>query len=246
MKKTKNFVCLIDEDPNVALAWRQCLGEQIAMEEYQDHRKFFNDLEEQPENFSLSVCFILGRYFKGEGQTFDLVEERFLEMIRSKSSAPIFLNWQGFIKKEEEARFDGRLFHKYGLKWSSLKGRIQKLGKTGINRTPPPQPPPPLPTIEKVEQEPPVEMAPIPQRNPNDRPKRCTDLLFMMADRAEGSHRDKIQELANEDQHSGIALLEAIYDRLMKDKNTSPTCPSRYIHSSPVVAKRILHEALFC
>ena len=42
-----------------------------------------------------------------------------------------------------------------------------------------------------------------------------------------------------------MRLLEAIYNKLLTDKDRPATCPSRYINSSLVIAQRMLHEALF-
>jgi hypothetical protein len=66
-----------------------------------------------------------------------------------------------------------------------------------------------------------------------------------MARKATGPHKEKIEYYAYQDQKTGVQLLEAIYNRLLTDKDRPTTCPSKYINSSPVIAQRILHETLY-
>ena len=74
--------------------------------------------------------------------------------------------------------------------------------------------------------------------------QRCVEILKTMAHNARGSHREKIESYLAGDQKTGIQLLEAIYNRLITLRDIPQTCPSRYINSSPVIAARILEEAL--
>ena len=77
------------------------------------------------------------------------------------------------------------------------------------------------------------------------RPQRCKRLLEAMARQAAGGHREKLQQLAKKDFAQGVEFLEAIYNRLLVSRDRSNSCPSRYINSSPLIAKNILATALF-
>ena len=77
------------------------------------------------------------------------------------------------------------------------------------------------------------------------KPERCSELLKLMARRATGVHKNKIEHYAYQDQKSGLNLLEAIYQRLLTDKDRPMSCPSKYINSSPIIAQRILRETLY-
>lgn len=233
--KKKPIVCVIDDDPNVRLGWRQSLGQDATLIDFRNHKDFLKASEKDPSLISSLQCVIVGRYFKEID--FDMVSSDIPQLIRNSGSGPVFLNWQGYITKEELSNnFDGKLFHKYGVKWQTLRLRIQKFEKCQKQK-------------KHVTDAYPILTAQSPQKSEkkksSSRPERCEELLKMMASNAKGSHREKIEYLATQDQQSGIALLEAIYNRLVTDKNTPPTCPSRYINSSPVIAKRMLHDALY-
>jgi hypothetical protein len=79
----------------------------------------------------------------------------------------------------------------------------------------------------------------------HSKPQRCQELLKEMSRRAGGRHKERLKFSAESDQKNGIAPLEALYNRLLIAKEMNSNCPSRYINTSPVVAKNILHQALF-
>ena len=147
----------------------------------------------------------------------------------------ILLNWQGYVTKDEvNSKFDGKLFHRYGVKWQTLRLRIQKFEKNQrMTRKLPPSKE--FKITEKQRQ----------QVSSISRPDKCGEILKSMAKKATGPHREKIEFYAYHDRKTGVKLLEAIYNRLLTDKNRPETCPSWYINSSPVIAQRILKEALY-
>lgn len=226
VKKPK--VCVIDENSNVKLGWEQSLGSQASLFFFRDHLEFFDRLSRDP-NFSLDFqCIIIGKIYP-HLNNFDILESDAIERIRSLTKSPLFLNWQGYISKEElERRFDGKIFHRYGVKWHTLRLRIQRLSSRKE-----------------------VSIRPMTIAQPSNkkirqlsRLQRCQELLKVMAARADGVYKDKIEFYAYHDQEMGVQLLEALYNRLLTQKERPTGCPSRYINSSPVIAARILQETL--
>jgi hypothetical protein len=232
--KKKPCVCVIDEDPHVGKGWKYSLGNDATLYYFPDHLALFEKAKEDAMLIPSLNCVIMGRYFKAIG--LDVANSDVAEKIKSEGSGPVFLNWQGYIVKEDlNNRFDGKLFHRYGVKWQTLRLRIQKYERSQKFQK--------RPTV--------VETAPAPKPEPLletskvSKPDRCKEVLQAMARRAQGTHRERIEFYMTQDQSSGMELLEAIYDRLVTNKNRPETCPSRYINSSPIIAKRILHEALY-
>lgn len=224
--KHKPIICLIDEDENVRLGWSRALSQDASLVYYQDHLELLNHATRDKGLVTSFSCIIMGRYFKH--LNLDIVTSEVPDMIRKVGGGPLFLNWQGYITKEEvHSRFDGKLFHRYGVKWQTLRLRIQKFEKT-------------LRSHRKN-----MDLGRGQAIILDNKPEKCCQLLRSMAQNASGQHRDKIEFYAQHDKDTGIKLLEAIYNRLLTDKNRPSTCPSRYINSSPVIAQRILHEALF-
>ena len=111
----KPIVCLIDEDENVKLGWQKALANDAKLLYFQDHLELFNQLTRDSELISSFNCIIIGRYFKH--LNLDVLNSNVTEPLRSAGGEPIFLNWQGYITKDEvNSKFDGRLFHRYGVK----------------------------------------------------------------------------------------------------------------------------------
>ena len=233
--KEKPVVCLIDEDENVKTGWAHALGNEAQLVYFQDHLELFNQAS-RDNNLILSfACIIVGRYFKQIN--IDLVNASVTETLKASGAGPIFLNWQGYITKEEvNAKFDGKLFHRYGVKWQTLRLRIQKFEKSRKS----------FRATEKNEVS--DKHSGFLESNLKyegvSKPEKCAELLKIMARKAAGAHKEKIEYYAYQDQKLGMQLLEAIYNRLLTDKNRPTTCPSRYINSSPVIAQRILQDAL--
>ena len=233
--KKKPVVCVIDDDPRVRLGWKQSLGQDALLKAYSTCEEFVAESQDSEDLLSSLACMIIGRYFANGQQ--DIVTSHLPAEFRSASQGPIFLNWQGYITKDElNNSFDGKLFHRYGVKWQTLRLRIQKFEKCQrLTRKP-----------SAAEQGFLFPKVRTERPQVSSRPERCSQLLRSMATKASGQHKQRIEFYAEHDQTSGIALLEAIYNRLVTDKNTPSSCPSRYINSSPVIAKRMLHDALYC
>lgn len=233
--RMKPKVCLIDEDPQVKTGWERALSTEAELNYYQDYRTLFEEVKSKPDLISSFDCVIISR-FLAQG-TLDVFESNVTESLRSHGVGAIFLNWQGYLTKEEiSSKFDGRLFNRYGVRWQTLRARIQKIKNKKT------------PVVDHAVKDHQVEKSV--ETAPQDdyllsRPQRCQEVLKDMAKKAVGQHREKLEYLADHDSKSGIELLEAIYNRLLTVKESPQTCPSRYINSSPVVAKNILQKALF-
>ncbi|MBP6217680.1 MAG: hypothetical protein KA436_03730 [Oligoflexales bacterium] len=228
----KPKVCVIDENPSVKFGWEKSLSDQAQLDFYQDHRDLVLKAEKDPSLIPSYACIIVGRLYPHIG--LDIVQSTVPQLLRQSAKGPVFLNWQGYIVKEElEKKFDGKIFHRYGIKWHTLKLRIQRMDKKKKQS----QKPFVLPSSQQ-------NLAPVPKQVRMSKVQRCQSLLKLMASRAEGQHREKIEHYAFHDSKGGVALLEAIYNRLLVDRKGLEGCPSRYINSSPVIAVRILREAL--
>jgi hypothetical protein len=230
--KQKPNICLIDEDENVRIGWAKALEGDANLIYFQDHLELFNRSAHDKHLMGSLACIIVGRYFRH--LNLDLVTSGVPETIKSGFRGPLFLNWQGYITKDEvHSKFDGKLFHRYGVKWQTLRLRIQKFEKTKK-------------LVKKEPYERPLRLTQGTFKTKgHTRPERCSELLRAMAKRAIGEHRARIEYYAMYDQKTGMMLLEAIYNKLLTDKDRPQSCPSRYINSSPVIAQRILHEALY-
>ena len=232
--KPKPLVCLLDEDPDVRHGWETSLNPDAQLFYFQDHLELFNEAASQRDLIPSFTCIILGRYFRHIN--LDMVASHVPDLLREQGAGPIFLNWQGYVTKEEvNVKFDGKLFHRYGVKWQTLRLRVQKFEKSLK---------PFKPSSYEIKKELPASFFSKPASSIS-RPDKCMEILKAMARNAEGHHKEKIEFFAFKDPNTGIKLLEAIYDRLLTDKNRPSDCPSRYINSSPIIAKRILKEALF-
>jgi hypothetical protein len=241
--KPKPIVCLLDEDKEVQLGWQQALGIDADLYAYSDHHQLLAAAAEQRDLVPSFSCIIVGRYFKGINV--DVVASNVPDLIREQGGGPILLNWQGYITKEEVmSKFDGKLFHRYGVKWQTLRLRIQKFER----HTQQVRPAKSNDHASFEMDDPSIDFEPPKPRSMFEnasRPERCEFVLKLMAKAAQGRHREKIEHYIRKDPMTGVRLLEAIYDRLLTDKNRPLDCPSRYINTSPVIAKRILHEALY-
>lgn len=230
--KQRPIVCVIDEDSYVHEGWEASLKTDAELQYYKDHLELFKKASSNKGLLASFSCIIIGRHFSH--LNLDIVNSPIPDTLKSSSSAPLFLNWQGYITKDElKDKFDGKLFHKYGVRWQTLRLRIQKHEKKNqLSKTSTAE----VPSSDKNHK----KIAPI-----ISKPERCSNLLKTMAKNASGVHKERIEFYANHDQKNGVHLLEAIYNKLVTDKNRPATCPSKYINSSPVIAKRILHETLF-
>ena len=231
--KQKPIVCLIDEDETVRKGWELSLLGDADVDYYTNHLELLNAASRDKLLVPSYSCFILGRYFKDVDV--DTVSSTVPDLLRNLGAGPLFLNWQGYVTKEEvNQKFDGKLFHRYGVKWQTLRLRIQKFDKNRkmVKRA--------IPSKEfRINDKQRRHVSSI------SRPDKCGDILKLMAKKATGAHREKIEFYAYQDTTTGMKLLEAIYNKLLTDKNRTNECPSRYINSSPVIAQRILREALY-
>ncbi len=230
--KPKPIVCLIDEDEEVHRGWTRSLQDEAEVYCYPDHYGLFRQASTDKSLMASFSCIIVGRKFSK--LNLDMAHSHIPDLIRAKASGPLFVNWQGFITKEElSKKFDGKLFHKFGVRWQTLRLRIQKFEKKSLQ--------------QKTNVDLTIRTKFKKQGNNRSIPKpdRCYALLKAMANNAVGSHREKIEFYANHDPQTGMQLLEAIYSKLVTDKNRPDSCPSRYINSSPVIAKRILYDTLY-
>ncbi len=221
----KPRVCIVDENLLVKVGWERSLGHHAELFFYRDHRPLLEDAERDETLIPSFQCIILGRMYPHIG--LDIVHSDIPEQIRKQAGGPVFLNWQGYVTKNDlDTNFDGKIFHRYGIKWHTLRLRIQRVERRKN-------------TVEHVH---------LPEKTKVNsyisRSQKCRELLRLMAARAEESHRRKIEYMAKNDPETGIKLLEAIYNKLLVDKNRPSNCPSRYINSSPVIAARILRDVL--
>lgn len=220
-------VCIVDEEQRVQLGWESSLGPRVKLFYFSSPEELLN--YEKAHSFFLDsmVCIITSRLFNQK--TSDIVQSDFPRQLREKTNAPIFLNWQGYIDKNElERHFDGKIYQRYGVKWITLKHRIMRIGKSRQQYL--------------GDQQLNVHHSFRPA-GPS-REHLCMDLLKKMAENAEGSHKARLEYYIFKDIKTGIMLLEAVYNRLMTSKEIPATCPSRYLNSSPVIAARILEQAL--
>lgn len=222
---SKQRICVVDENPLVRIGWERSLDSHAELFYYRDPKALFEAADRDPQLIPSFFCLILGRMYPHLG--LDLITTEVPEQLRQQSQAPLFLNWQGFIAKDYlERNFDGKIFHRFGIKWHTLRLRIQRVERSQARPSR-------------------LCLASHSGPRPMNRTQRCRELLRAMCTRAEGSHRQKIEHYAKHDPMTGIKLLEAIYNRLLIDKNRPTNCPSRYINSSPIIAARILKEVLY-
>lgn len=217
------------------------LGKDADVLCYNNHLELFNAASADRDLIRSFACVIVGRYFRQI--ELDVVTSNISELLKAQGSGPILLNWQGYITKEEvNKKFDGKLFHRYGVKWQTLRLRIQRYEKSMQPHTDG--------VIKPFTNS---EASPLRASNamPNSmfenisRPERCMHILRIMSKNSSGRHKEKIDSYLHDDPKTGMRLLEAIYERLLTDRDRPDNCPSRYINSSPLIAKRILREALF-
>ena len=228
--RSMSTVCVIDEDSKVELGWRCSLGSQANLEFFRDPHDLLNLVSSGKDKQAYS-CIVVGKVFRSIGV--DVTQGRLVEKLRSVFKVPIFLNWQGFILKSEmEKLFDGKIFQRYGVKWTTLKQRIHRATKSSSNKICPDGIPSSASDYLKADSE-------------QKKIIRCQGLLKEMANRAHGNHKDKIEFYASSDHQTGIRLLEAIHNRLISFREIPQSCPSKYINSSPVIAARILEETLY-
>ena len=223
----KPRVCVVDENVGVKAGWEQSLGHQATLHFFRDYEQLLEHAKADASFLPALQCVILGKLYPHLPVP-DLLATDCLERLRMIAKVPLFLNWQGYVPKEElERRFDGKIFHRYGVKWHTLRLRIQRLSSKKD-----------------------VSLRPMSVRQPGkkfrqlSKMQRCQELLKAMATKANGAHRDRIHFYAFHDHENGIALLEALYNRLITHKERPEGCPSRYINSSPVIAAKILQETL--
>lgn len=242
--RVKPKVCVVDEELQVQVGWETSLSKEAALYYYKDFNELLEEAGKDEKLLPSFDCLIIGRYFKESG--LDVCSSPVIDTLREKGVGAIFLNWQGYLTKEEiDSRFDGRLFNRYGVRWQTLRSRIQKIKNkksvTGAGQAAPRKEPESLAS--------PKSGVPVSKGDAvasfRSKPQRCQDLLRSMARKAGGRHKERLEYYASQNHQEGIALLEAIYNRLMTSSQGNTNCPSQYINSSPVVAKSILKQALF-
>jgi hypothetical protein len=230
--KVKPRVCIVDEDESVRASWQSTLSRDVEYLDFGNFTQLLDYARANPQYLAGVDCLICARFF--QDNTVDIFEGSILDQLREQGVKAVFLNWQGYLTKDEiNTKFDGRLFNRYGVRWQTLRSRMQKVKTRKV----------PLKKATSAESA--AVASPKKEAIYQSKPQRCQELLLEMSRRAGGRHRDKLQHYAEIDHKNGIALLEALYNRLLIAKESSSDCPSRYINSSPVVAKNILHQALF-
>lgn len=218
-------ICVVDDNPLVQVGWERSLNNYAKLFYYKDPRSLMEAAEAETKLIPSFKCIILGRMFPH--LYLDIVSTDIPQRIRQQALGPVFLNWQGFISKDYlEKHFDGKIFHRYGIKWHTLKLRIQRIERQKISER----------NNCSHSQK---------SRKIVTRDQRCQELLNLMGGRASGGHRKKIQYYANHDTKTGIRLLEEIYNQLLISKYRPTSCPSKYINSSPMIAAKILRGVLY-
>ena len=231
--RSKPKICLVDADIQVKKCWELSLNTEAELHYYDHPRKIVQEARKGSDFLSSFECLIIGRYVNDPRGTLDILNSDYPEKFRELGLNVLFLNWQGYLTKQEiEAKFDGRLFNRYGVRWQTLRVRIQKVKSK-------------LAQLKKTEEEKVVSPKIEKKQVYKSKPERCQELLLTMAKNAQGRHREKLEFYAKHDQSTGEKLLEAIYDKLLVKKEDNQNCPSQFINSSPVVAKNILKTALY-
>lgn len=116
----------------------------------------------------------------------------------------------------KHAYFDGIISLSFGIRFPTLQTKVKRLYKKHISASV-------LATSGSKKQ-------------------RCQQLFRHMAEHAKGDHRKILIRHAENPGGQSYTLLEELYLRLLANEQVSSSCPSRYIHSSPVVALKILKE----
>jgi len=219
-------VCIVDEDRRVQETWEKSLGSRVRVYYFSSPGELLEREVAQKFFMDSMVCIVIGRLYNN--RSLDIVRTEYPAKIRQHTGVPIFLNWQGYIDKNDlDTFFDGKIYQRYGVKWVTLRHRILRLNR------------PQKSLIEPYSH----GKSSIRLLKPN-REQLCLELLKKMADNSSGEHQARLEHYACHDLKTGIKLLEAVYNRLMTSKDIPPTCPSRYLNSSPVIAARILERAL--
>src|SRR4051812_28794109 len=119
----KPRVCLIDEDAQVRQGWEAALEGETELYIFANHEELFaRDKDELAALLASLDCVIIGRYFRGN--SIDVFLSDIPETFRHQGVGAVFLNWQGYLTKEEiAAKFEGRLFNRYGVRWQTLRTR---------------------------------------------------------------------------------------------------------------------------
>ena len=96
---------------------------------YFDHPlKLVQEVRKKSEYLSSFECLIIGRYINDARGTLDILNSDYPDRFRELGLNVLFLNWQGYLTKQEiEAKFDGRLFNRYGVRWQILEFGFKKL-----------------------------------------------------------------------------------------------------------------------
>ena len=162
------------------------------------------------------VCLISARFFASP--PLDLLRSPLAMHLKNTFSCPFFLNWPGSLQLiKKHPYIDGSIALHYGISFAALQTKIKRLYKKH------------------------------PQAGdfsaPASKKLRCQQLFHHMAQQAGREHRRILERFAGDPQEQGIAFLEAIYVRLSTQGSCVPAgCASSYIHSSPLLALKILKE----
>ncbi|MDD9951417.1 MAG: hypothetical protein OXT67_07610 [Zetaproteobacteria bacterium] len=232
----KPLIAIVDADPMVYEGWEQTLGKDARVLYYPDHLALFKAATQRPQLLGSFACVIIGRYF--QDKNIDVCNSSVPESLHTSGAGPIFLNWQGQTERRMHSKkIAGKIMQRFGVKWSTLRSRILKYERThNVAKLPR--------SLKKgnAGEAQIYEQKYLHEHNITD---RCRALLRDMATHANGEHRRRMEHYANHEPSRGVELLEAIYMRLVTDHTPPESCPSRYINTSPVIAKKILETALY-
>jgi hypothetical protein len=245
---TRLRICLIDEDPKVQLGWEQTLQphiEVIVFKHPEEALHFFDKYERSQPMFE---CIVVARFFINN---LDLLNSDFSEKLSRKALCPILLNWQGYVGVSKLGKkFDGKVFHRFGVKWQTLKVRLQKMDSYLRHQES---------KLFLMNKKIPKNFlimnssTAAPQKGTlrsfassfqQAKQRKCSELLLLMATHSDQTMRASLVDCVEKDLEKGIQFLESLYNRLITYREHPPNSPSRYLNTSPVVAARMIREAL--
>jgi hypothetical protein len=210
-------ICLIDEHEPRFAAWQRSLGAEVKVWYFRDPGSFLVAAESAAEPLPRFYCLIAARNFARE--SIDLLYSPLAARLKEQADCPLFLSWPGptaILGKQH--LIDGIISQPFGINLAALHIKIKRLAKKQLS-------------LEGI-------------AATSSRERRCQQLFRHMAQQAQGSHRRILEKYAAEPGEQGIELLENLYQRLLAQKETPAQCPSRYIHTSPLLALRLLKETL--
>ena len=238
MKIKKPKICLVDNELDVRKGWEESLKPQAIVDSFKNHIDLLEKINSKKVDISSYQCIIFGRYY--DDFKLDILDINIPHFLRKMSKRPTFLNWQGYVAKSQlEKCFDGKIFYRFGIRWATLRDRIKRVqlsfdpSFSGVQDF--------FYTGKKA------QVTDLEKKKSGGENKyyRCKNLLKYMADNASGRHRQSLQFFAEQDLNKGLQFLEIMYRKLNTNLELPEDCPSQYINTSPIIAKRILRETLF-